>query len=147
MGEKGEDTVKIKEFVTQLSRAAGGLCLAISMAGCGGGGESAGAQARGKVSLDGKPLPGGVVLFIPREGSGQGGSALIQSDGTFVVRTSASKSGIDAGKYAVFIKPTDDMTDGGGIPPKYGDESNIELMATIQEGGVTELNFELTSGD
>ena len=121
------------------------LCMIVSTAGCTGGSESADAAARGKVSLDGKPLPGGVVLFIPRGGSGQGGSALIQSDGTFTVRTSASKSGIDAGDYAVFIKPTDDMTDGGGIPPKYGDESNIELMATIRQGGVTELNFELTS--
>jgi hypothetical protein len=123
----------------------GAAIFALSLSGCGSATESAGATARGTVTLDGQPLPGGVVLLVPSGGKGQGGSGQIQPDGTFEVRTSAATSGIEPGDYNVFVNPTDDMENGGGIPAKYSDPENPELNTTITTGGANELKFDLTS--
>lgn len=70
---------------------------------------------------------------------------MIQSNGSFEVRTSASKSGIDPGEYAVFVLPTDDMEDGGGIPQKYRDQDNPEILATVSTGQANDFHLELRS--
>ncbi|MEZ6064354.1 MAG: hypothetical protein R3B90_01285 [Planctomycetaceae bacterium] len=120
--------------------------LPMLAAGCGPEVHEADSTARGVVMLDGKPLTGGVVMFFPGSGEGQGGSGMIQPDGTFEVRTNASTTGIDPGTYIVVIKPTDDMEDGGGIPAKYQDAENAEFSAEVTAQGPNEFSFVLTSG-
>jgi hypothetical protein len=131
----------VEEF--HVMRWIGLLMLALLTAGCGAATEKADATARGTVTVDGKPLTGGTVLFTPT-GEGQGGSGLIESDGTFELRTSASKSGIDPGEYDVVIMPTDDMLDaedGVPIPPKYSDMENPVLRETVTKEGPNEFKF------
>jgi hypothetical protein len=89
-----------------------GGCLLLLAAGCGGKGT-----VTGKVTFEGKALPGGYVSFTP-EGGGKGGSSSIDpKDGTYTV------ANLPTGTYKVSVNPLTvsnpmQQTGGkGGMPP------------------------------
>jgi protocatechuate 3,4-dioxygenase beta subunit len=56
-----------------------------------------GLSVRGRVTREGKPVPGGSISFNPSKGGQQGGVATIGPDGTYQV------NGLEAGEYRIFI--------------------------------------------
>jgi hypothetical protein len=76
----------------------GGLVL--TGAGCGG---SQLVKVRGVVKLDGKPLDGAGVQFLPIGGHGQQATGVTESDGSFHVDTHAPDDGARPGEYKVVI--------------------------------------------
>ena len=118
----------------------------------------------GIVTLDGKPLLGATVAFVPM-GSTPGQSSLgtTDQDGAFVLQTSTntgSAPGTAAGQYKVIIsrkatadgKLVPDSTDNAAavdgnesLPARYSDFLNSTLTAKVPDGGVKDLKFDLKS--
>lgn len=106
----------------------------------------------GVVTLDGTPLAGGNLSFIPM-GDGAGASATIDSDGTYDVRT-GSVRGLTIGEYIVTVSANgppvsrlgSDLPFPGKLltPKKYSTSQTSDLRATVQ-AGANELDFKLTS--
>lgn len=134
--------------------------------GCGGGGAIDDLPRRalsGKVTLDGKPMEGGVVTFLP-DAPGEpekttSASARI-ADGAFSI---APEVGLVAGKYKVQVsswkaaprrgakKPADAPADDEfdvtptkeSIPARYNAQTT--LTADVTDSGPNEFNFPVTS--
>jgi hypothetical protein len=92
----------------------------VGLAGCGGPAPYRGAlyPVKGQVLLgDGKPLPGGTVRFIPKQG-GLPASGQIEADGTFSLK-SKTREGAAPGEYKVRIEPSAELlTKKGRAAPK-----------------------------
>jgi hypothetical protein len=76
------------------------LLLALVSAGCGKPGP---VKVRGTVTLDGNPLPGATVTFVPRHG-GRPASAVTLADGTFKLTTFNTGDGALPGEYKVTVR-------------------------------------------
>jgi hypothetical protein len=111
--------------------------------------------ARGRITLDGKPLPRVVVVFMPvSSDSGTHSIAETRDDGTFEL-SHLYQTGTAPGDYRVMVtrlvgptgKPVDleersadrksyDYNNAKELVPKrYSDYSQTELRATVREGG------------
>lgn len=120
----------------------------------------------GTVTLDGKPVEGATVTFIPTktEGSSDAG-AVTDASGKYELRAGeGSSSGALPGEYRVIISrlakadgstvmpdkdrsPMQLMLEDGAketIPPKYSDMIGTTLKATVPAGGGTQ-DFKLES--
>ncbi len=104
-------------------------------------------EVTGKVTLDGKAVPGLEVRFEPKDPSiGTTAIGYTQADGTYKLHYPGDKTGSPAGEYTVSISGGE----GGGVDgappvrvaPKYNSET--ELSATVNPGPNT-INFEVTS--
>ena len=118
------------------------------------------AAVNGTVTVDGAPLPNGLIEFFPVDPrKGQPGGAAVEN-GRYAV---SAEKGLFAGDYQVRIRadrPTDKRVwDGMGdekwpaskknyvavtesyIPPRYNDRTT--LTATIERGKVNEYNYDL----
>jgi hypothetical protein len=73
--------------------------LVVTGSGCGGGLS----KVRGIVTLDGKPLGGAGVQFLPIGGHGQPANGITETDGSFHVDTHAPDDGAQPGEYKVVI--------------------------------------------
>jgi hypothetical protein len=137
-----------------------GFCTAIiaaialiAVVGCGGPYDS---SVRGKVTLDGNPLPRGVITYQPVNG-GPSAYAMIDGNGsgTYVVRT-GHEEGLPSGEYLVTVTANEPSaashsTKGGPPPPGklitpawYRARETSGLKFTVQRGK-NEINLELTS--
>ena len=122
------------------------LAALLFVAGCGGPQQ---AEVSGHITLDGVPLPGGQVRFVPKpETPGPEFSAQIVNGDYRVAK------GVLPGEYVVqirFWKETGRVTKDlhgnmtaemvNGIPARYRDSTN-ELIADLQPGANT-ANFDL----
>jgi hypothetical protein len=72
------------------------LVLALAVAGALGCGSKTG-KVRGKVTLNGTPVPGGTITFIPDRGKQTGG--IIAEDGTYIV------ANVPVGEAKVTVEP------------------------------------------
>jgi hypothetical protein len=145
-------------------REAAAFVLAlVAWAGCGGGGPAV-EKVTGVVTLDGKPVEGATVSFVPAAG-GLFASGLTAPDGTFTLNTAAPGakpgSGAVAGDYRVAIvkmessgqgrtaDPNDPSYDPLAsvsenpnapkkpkylVPQAYGDAATSGLQATVTKG-------------
>jgi len=155
-------------------RVAAGIVLAVAgVAGCGGGGPAV-ERVAGLVTLDGKPVEGATVSFVPGSG-GLFASGLTGADGRFTLNTAAPGakpgSGAVVGDYRVTIVKmesaaqarTDDPNDpkydplasvGENpnapkkptyvVPKAYGDAATSGLQATVKNGS-NDVAFALDS--
>ena len=124
------------------------VCSAI---GCGGPDGPELAAVSGTVRLDGEPLPGADLLFIPENGSTSSGAT--DKNGYYYLRYSASRDGAMPGKHTVRIstyRPA--HLDGEGkhlpgstekLPPEYHRDS--KLTQEVKSGKNT-IDFDLKSG-
>jgi len=132
--------------------AASFLALA---SGCGGGDLGA---VSGTVTLDGQPLSGAQVTFMPDEGGGPSFGET-DSSGKYVLQHNSGERGAVFGKHSVSIEMIEDEEeyDAAGmdegtvgarrdkpkvLPARYNEES--ELTADVEKGDNT-VDFPLTS--
>jgi hypothetical protein len=120
--------------------------------------------AGGKVLVDGQPVEGVVLTFLPVDLSPDGTTlemikARVDADGSYQVTTYSRpayspRSGLPAGEYVVLAQLGDDPSEDNGLkkkrqkdnalPEHYSDPKKTPLRATIT--GPTELpTFELTT--
>ena len=95
-----------KRFRGQLLVLAIAILLASSFSGCGGDEGPQFGQVTGKVTLDGQPVPAGMVMFIPDLASGTTGpasQAQIGSDGQYVFEGPAGRQGALVGTHIVTV--------------------------------------------
>lgn len=82
----------------------GALALvAACVTGCGRSHELETAQVRGKVTLDGRPLESGGVMFMPPRG--RAATGVVQADGSYVIGTYRPGDGAVVGPHRVTINP------------------------------------------
>ncbi len=116
--------------------------LLLAVAGCGGSEQAETRKISGTVSLDGRPLTRGHVLFVPDSGRAANGE--IQSDGSYVLRTYGSADGAVLGTHRVAVvcreeaPPTKDL---GIEPPRPGPSLIPEHYSETAMSGLT---FEVT---
>lgn len=118
-------------------------------------------EVRGRVTLDGRPLDGAAVLFVPEAGGAPGRGAT-GADGSFALSTFAGGDGALVGRHRVAITK-DEMTgikpDAGGlsgpamaggpkvkrlVPARYADLATSGLTADVTAGETT-VEFALES--
>ena len=110
---------------------------------------------KGRVTLDGKPLPDAGVMFLP-DGNGPSANGTTDSDGHFELMTVNSMGAI-RGTHPVVIakrkyvppKPGDPAPPGGLVaewysPKKYANPTTSQLSAEVVDGD-NEFHFELSS--
>jgi hypothetical protein len=78
------------------------LMLALCLAGCGGSQKTT--PVSGAVLLDGKPLAGASVQFVP-QGTGRQATGETDQNGQFAMSTFQPRDGMVAGEYKVVISP------------------------------------------
>lgn len=109
------------------------------------------APVSGKVTLDGKPVPSGVVIFSPdadQGTTGPNGSGHLNRDGTFRIRT-AQRDGAVPGQHRVRINlylpsPEDDFPS-TSIPQRYMSDATSGLTADVAPDTQNDYHFELFS--
>ena len=85
--------------------------LSVVLIGCGGKGTR---QVRGVITLEGTPVAGATVLFMPDgQDEGRPASGFTSSDGTFRLTTYKPDDGAPPGKYRVLIQKTEAAKDPG----------------------------------
>ena len=140
------------------------LCCAsfalLAALGCGGSADGLDRRAvTGTVTLDGAPLPSGMISFDPADGSpGAVSAGAVITDGSYSI---PADSGPTPGKYKVSVRSSPstpelapDQAPGDEPPPKKGADKDLipekynaksTLTAEIPESGSQPINFELDS--
>lgn len=122
-----------------------------TLLGCGGGREGT-AYVEGRVTLDGEPLAGATVLFVPQ--AGRPASGVTNADGRYVLEYEPGKRGAPVGTCRVQI------TTGRGeslgpdgkvipaVPEKVPMRYNVksELSVVVEAGKRNRFDFDLKSG-
>jgi len=139
-----------------------GVCLLLAVVGCGTKGPVP-VPVSGTVTLDGKPIAKGAVMFVPQF-SGQPAHGLTDEEGRFSLGTIKKGDGAMEGRYQVtvilnevqgFIADPKNKDVSGGIaagglktkwiiPQKYSDTKTSGLTAEVKRG-MEPLRFDLTS--
>jgi hypothetical protein len=126
-------------------------CFLVAGLGCGSGFVS----VSGKVTLNGKALPGATVSFEPlgadEQPTGQPGSiGKTGDDGSFTLAATGGQGGTVPGKYRVRISlaadESDDRKPRAGavtVPRRYNTSSDQTFV--VPAGGTTDAVFPLTS--
>lgn len=126
-----------------------GAIVALAIAGCGKKAPPI-APVTGKVTYEGKPLPGRAVIHFMSD-AGFGSSCEVQPDGTFLLGSEYGK-GIPLGKYKVSImppipSPLDTKADVHPnyyfIPRKYRDFGTNDFSAEITADGANKFTFDM----
>jgi hypothetical protein len=135
------------------------VALVITAVGCGGKGPNLPPQypVSGTISMDGKPLGGAGIMFLPRgETRGTGAFGMADATGKYSLKTDHGGAGAPEGEYAVTISrvvnrdgtpyvPNPDVAEAGEretMPGIYSDSMKTVLSANVPKGGDT-INFEL----
>jgi len=115
----------------------------------------------GTVTLNGEPLAGAEVAFIPTGSTGGTGAFGSTDASGHYELNSGGQTGAPVGEFKVAItkwvmqdgsdfEPEEGVSpiDAGAqnaLPPKFGDETATQLTATVPDGGSDSIDFELTS--
>lgn len=86
---------------------------AIAVSGCGGSGL---VNVKGAVTMDGQPIEGATVIFVPSDSKAGSGSAMTDASGHFSL-TTRQEDGVAPGEYRVTITKKEG---GGGSLPSPG---------------------------
>jgi hypothetical protein len=99
------------------------LVMALTATGCG---ETN--TVKGRVLLDGQPVAGATVLFMPDpDGQGRPASGMTDSDGYFVLMTYRQGDGALPGAYRIVVS----KTEGPAAPPDDNHASKQRAMAYL----------------
>lgn len=113
-------------------------------------------KVRGKVTLEGVPVPFAFVQFTPIDPPGTYGSAYGDEQGNYSLRFSATRDGAPVGKHEVLVRTArkdeiqvEDKSTGLMVTPKLpeGYKANVELVFDREvTTGENEINLELKEG-
>jgi hypothetical protein len=121
------------------------------LAGCGESGPNL-VDARGQVTLDGKPVPNALVTFAPKDGTGSPSNGLTDTKGNYTLRFNRDRDGVLPGAHNVTVEveklSPEDVPEGEPVPdfvpvPKKYSRPG-ELTADVSDGK-TEYDFALLS--
>ena len=98
--------------------------LGLILSGCGKGGVAA---VEGVVTLDGAPLAGATVVFVPEGGTGVGGSAVTNAQGMFKVTAPSGTSALPAGTYKVTVAKEE------AVAISYSEDASKNPTLAMQE--------------
>ena len=113
----------------------------------------------GTVTLDGKPLTGAGIMFLPRgDTRGTGAMGMTDEAGKYTLKTDYGGPGAPEGEFAVTISkvvnkdgtpyiPNPDVAEAGEretLPGRFSDSMKTELNAQVGKESNT-INFELKS--
>jgi hypothetical protein len=138
--------------------------LLATASGCGG---SKPVPVNGVVKLDGRPVEGAAVTFIPESGKTANASGMTEKEGAFRLTTLKPNDGAYPGNYKVIViyqEPYETDTPASGmqsaftgfekaqktgakkppkyvIPAKYGDPAKTDLKYTVPAEGTIEINL------
>lgn len=141
-------------MVTQGMRSLVSLLAILGVAACNGCGRPAHeletAGVSGKVTLDGKPLPQGIVYVLPSKG--RMAKALIESDGSFVLSTYGKGDGAQVGTHPATVTALP-MDEGDAqsrklrvpVPHHYGRAGTSGLTVEVKAGEDNVVEWALTS--
>lgn len=116
-----------------------GCLTAAMLVGCGSSDQPPLGRVSGRVTLDGKPLEGAIIVAMPEVG--RPGTANIGADGRYELQYTEGVGGTKLGRTRIsFVWPTD--VSGPEIPAKYGEKS--ELAVEVKKGDNT-FDFALES--
>jgi len=142
------------------------LLVTIFCFGCQGSSLPGLAPVSGVVTLDGNPIDGATVVFIPRDFSTQRNAfALTNTSGSFRMTTVKENDGVLPGTYIVTVTKHEksgqvikldeyDVETGeqltfepsvNRLPAVYENEASTPLEITVSKGGTKTATFELTS--
>jgi hypothetical protein len=136
-----------------------GLLLAL---GCNSGGSQLPktVPASGVVTLDGKPVDGAQVVFVPAAEGATGAFGTTNASGYFSLRAYEQKDGAIPGEYKVQVSKTVEVKlnapkgslDGGdpvrfdyGVPARYTGVRTSGLTVTIPDSGIKDIKLTLTA--
>ena len=110
------------------------------------------AEAGGTVTLDGRPLPRGIVQFVPDSSKGtRGPSGVgdIDADGRYEIRTAGVK-GAMIGWHKIRVNATEEMTETNSDPPsiipsRYSNPNTSTLTAEVKAEMNNVFDLKLTS--
>ncbi len=127
------------------------VLLAICMVvGCGQSGPEI-ARVHGTVTLDGKPLPGAVIMFVPV--SGRPSASETDANGRYVLEFSAGRKGAIPGMNRVEINTARQAYEKDGknypavkesVPAKYNRETELDF--NVEPGKNNVADFVLKTG-
>jgi hypothetical protein len=99
----------------------------------------------GRITVAGKPLPAGRVVFVPVSGVGREGRGVVDTTGRYSVTLDGAppdKTGMPPGKYNVLvfaIKPSQEMKPPEWLAsPKYADAKTSQLSVEVQKAAEKE---------
>ena len=136
-----------------MRRLSPALVFCLLLAGCGP--KQAFAPVEGTVTLDGEPLPGVVVRFLPDNDKGTKGptsEGYTDEQGKYVLKcASPARDGAVVGWHHVVVEDPNDERPFQGevrktkqrVPPKYSDPSRPALSLEVKAGAPT-INVPLT---
>jgi hypothetical protein len=143
--------MKLAKRPKRIARAALSITMLLAISGCSG--SSMESDVSGTVTLDGKGLGPGTIVFAPAEKGGKPATGSIEADGTYSLNTSRDL-GLAAGSYqvAVSIRQMPQNVKRGDRPPpgkplipeKYEDQSTSGLRYDVAPGSNT-INIPLVS--
>lgn len=140
--------------------------LVLVLYGCGGGvAEDAPdlVSGSGTVTLDGEPLSGASVQFLPANNSsaGQAYIGATDAEGKFTLKDRSGREGCEPGSYKVVVSkfvlpdgsPIPEGPEGAAlaataeeqVPPRFSNPDQSELTQEIPPGGKTDIQIQLNS--
>lgn len=122
-----------------------GVLIACSLSllfvtGCGKSHEQPTAVVRGTVTLDGKPVPGGSVMFVPAAGRGAVGT--IDEQGGYVLSTYDDGDGAIVGTHQIVVFPAKGGVEEEALPSNY-----VPIPTRYQSIGSSGLEREVVAGE
>lgn len=118
------------------------MCLLVTAAGCG---DGLG-QVRGRLTIDGKPAPAGLILeFQPQSKAGPPSYGRTDGDGAFELWQSGNKKGLAIGTSLVRISIPPVDTSGPGRPPALADELRT-LVIPDRYNTASNVTFDIKQG-
>ncbi len=141
------------------------LSTTLLAAGCGGSSSDRWTENRpktipasGVVTLQGRPVEGASVSFVPADRAGTAAFALTDAEGRFDLNTFSEKDGAVAGQYTVTVtkksvETTPNPKDPNGpplksveksdLPVRYASSGTSKLTASVSDSGDNQFQFDL----
>lgn len=116
------------------------LALTVGLTGCSN--RFPTAEVSGKVTLDGKPLSGATVMFVPERGVAAAGT--LQPDGTFRLISGRPGNGAVIGSHKVAVMPADPLK--AHFPAKYQNAETSGFSVEVK-AGKNSFEFDLPSDE
>jgi hypothetical protein len=114
----------------------GVLCVFAVLGAVGCGGQAKTAKVEGTLTVDGRPLPGATVIFMPVAKGGRSASGRTDEDGNFKLTTFSTDDGALPGEYKVVVRVSEGSKETvGSDPSKLADKDKADFFKKMSPKG------------